>query len=98
MAATADETRVVEWVKTKLYIGGEWRDASEGATIDVEDPATGEAIARVADPPPPDANAAQPATNEPFKTWRRVPPRDRADVLRKAYDLINERADELALL
>src|SRR4051794_35292130 len=98
MAATADETRVVEWVKTKLYIGGEWRDASEGATIDVEDPATGEVIASVADATNADADAALAAADEAFKTWRNVAPRDRADVLRRAYDLINERMDELALL
>ena len=49
MAATADETRVVEGVKTQLFIGGQWRDATGGATLDVEDPATGETIATVAD-------------------------------------------------
>jgi succinate-semialdehyde dehydrogenase/glutarate-semialdehyde dehydrogenase len=98
MAATADETRVVDWVKTQLYIGGEWRDASEGGTIDVEDPATGEVIAQVADATNADADAALAAADEAFKTWRRVAPRDRADVLRRAYDLINERMDELALL
>jgi succinate-semialdehyde dehydrogenase / glutarate-semialdehyde dehydrogenase len=98
MAATADETRVVEWVKTQLYIGGEWRDASEGGTIDVEDPATGQTIATVADATNADADAALAAADEAFKTWRNVAPRDRADILRKAYDLINERQDELALL
>jgi succinate-semialdehyde dehydrogenase/glutarate-semialdehyde dehydrogenase len=98
MAATADETRVVEWVKTQLFIGGEWRDASEGGTIDVEDPATGQVIATVADATNADADAALGAADEAFKTWRRVAPRDRADILRNAYDLINERQDELALL
>ncbi len=98
MAATADETRVVEWVKTKLYIGGEWRDASEGATIDVEDPATGEVIAKVADATSADADAALAAADAAFKTWRNVAPRERADILRRAYDLIHERTDELALL
>jgi succinate-semialdehyde dehydrogenase/glutarate-semialdehyde dehydrogenase len=98
MAATADETRVVDWVKTQLYIGGEWRDASEGGTIDVEDPATGEVIAQVADATNADADAALAAADEAFKTWRKVAPRDRADILRRAYDLINERMDELALL
>jgi succinate-semialdehyde dehydrogenase/glutarate-semialdehyde dehydrogenase len=98
MAATADETRVVEGVKTQLFIGGEWRDASEGATLAVEDPSTGETIAEVADATNADADAALAAATEAFKTWRNVAPRDRADILRRAYDLIHERTDELALL
>ena len=98
MAATADETRVVEGVKTQLFIGGEWRDATGGGTLDVEDPATGETIATVADATVDDAKAALAAADEAFKTWRHVAPRERADILRRAYDLINERTDELALL
>jgi succinate-semialdehyde dehydrogenase/glutarate-semialdehyde dehydrogenase len=98
MAATADETRVVEGVKTQLFIGGEWRDATGGGTLDVEDPATGETIATVADATNADADAALAAADEAFRTWRHVAPRERADILRRAYDLINERADELALL
>src|SRR3954469_8922536 len=98
MAATADETRVVEGVKTQLYIGGQWRDAEGGATLDVEDPATGETIATVADASNADADAALAAADEAFKTWRNVAPRERGDILRRAYDLIMERQDELALL
>jgi succinate-semialdehyde dehydrogenase/glutarate-semialdehyde dehydrogenase len=98
MAATADETRVVEGVKTQLFIGGEWRDAAGGATLDVEDPATGETIATVADASAADADAALAAADEAFRTWRNVAPRDRGDILRRAYDTIIERQDELALL
>src|SRR3954466_9717370 len=98
MAATADETRVVEGVKTQLYIGGQGRDAGGGATVDVEDPATGETIATVADASNADADAALAAADEAFKTWRNVAPRERGDILRRAYDLIMERQDELALL
>jgi succinate-semialdehyde dehydrogenase/glutarate-semialdehyde dehydrogenase len=98
MAATADETRVVEGVKTQLFIGGEWRDATGGGTLDVEDPATGETIAQVADATNADADAALAAADEAFKTWKHVAPRERADILRRAYDLIHERTDELALL
>jgi succinate-semialdehyde dehydrogenase/glutarate-semialdehyde dehydrogenase len=98
MAATADETRVVEGVKTQLFIGGEWRDASSGATLAVEDPATGETIAEVADATNEDADAALQAATDAFATWRNVAPRERGDILRRAYDLINERTDELALL
>jgi succinate-semialdehyde dehydrogenase/glutarate-semialdehyde dehydrogenase len=98
MAATADETRVVEGVKTQLFIGGQWRDAEGGGTLDVEDPATGETIASVADATAADADAALAAADEMFKTWRNVAPRERGDILRRAYDTIIERQDELALL
>jgi succinate-semialdehyde dehydrogenase/glutarate-semialdehyde dehydrogenase len=98
MAATADETRVVSGVKTQLFIGGQWRDAEGGATLEVEDPATGEPIATVADASVEDGKAALAAADEAFKTWRTVAPRERGDILRRAYDTIIERADELALL
>ena len=98
MAATADETRVIERVKTQLYIGGEWRDATGGATLPVEDPATGETIAEVADATNADADAALAAATEAFTTWKHVAPRERADILRRAYNLIDERTEELALL
>ena len=56
---TQDQERTaLEKVPTQLFIGGEWRDASGGGTLDVEDPATGEAIAAVADATPDDARAA----------------------------------------
>ena len=59
MSVTADKDRaVVEGVPTGLYIGGEWRDASGGETFGVEDPATGETLADVADGTPDDARAA----------------------------------------
>jgi succinate-semialdehyde dehydrogenase/glutarate-semialdehyde dehydrogenase len=98
MAATADETRIVESVPRKLYIGGEWRDGSEGGTIAVEDPATGETIAEVADATAADAEAALQAAHDSFQTWRNVAPRERGDILRRAYDLMMERQEDLALL
>jgi succinate-semialdehyde dehydrogenase/glutarate-semialdehyde dehydrogenase len=98
MAATADETRVVQGIRTQLYIGGQWRDAEGGATLPVEDPSTGEVIAEVADASPADADAALQAAHDMFRTWRNVAPRERGDILRRAYDLMMERQDELALL
>jgi succinate-semialdehyde dehydrogenase / glutarate-semialdehyde dehydrogenase len=98
MAATADETRVVDAVPHKLYIGGEWRDAGGGGTLPVEDPATGEVLAEVADATHEDADAALQAATDAFATWRNVPPRERGDILRRAYDLMMGRADELATL
>jgi succinate-semialdehyde dehydrogenase/glutarate-semialdehyde dehydrogenase len=90
--------QVIERVNRRLLIGGEWRDATGGATLDVEDPATGEVIAAVADATPGDAAAALAAADAAFASWRAVAPRDRADILRRAFDLMQARVDELALL
>jgi succinate-semialdehyde dehydrogenase/glutarate-semialdehyde dehydrogenase len=98
MAATADEARVVQGVSTRLFIGGAWRDASGGQTLAVEDPSTGAAIAAVADATAADALDALAAADAAFASWRNVAPRERSDILRRAYDLITARTDELALL
>ena len=98
MTTASAEQAVLDGVKTRLYIDGTWRDAGEGGTIPVEYPATGETIAEVADATPADADAALGAAHEAFKDFRNHPPRERADILRRAYDLITERADDLALL
>jgi len=99
MSATAEQERdVVAAVKTQLFIGGEWRDASGAGTIDVEDPSTGETIAQVADATPADGEAALTAACKAFETFREHPPRERGEILRRAYELITERTDDLALL
>ncbi len=97
MSATAEKS-ILDAVKTQLYIGGEWRDAGEGSTLGVEDPSTGDALVEVADATVDDAKAALAAAHETFHEWRAVAPRERGDILRRAYDTITERADELALL
>jgi len=94
----ADEASVLAAVPRRLYIGGQWREAARGATFAVEDPATGEPIARVADACGNDALDALGAAHETFASWRDSAPRERGDVLRGAYEQIVERADELALL
>jgi succinate-semialdehyde dehydrogenase/glutarate-semialdehyde dehydrogenase len=98
MAATADETRVVESVRTQLFIAGTWRDAAGGATLPVEDPSTGETIAEIADATNEDADAALQAATDAFQTFRDVAPRERGGILSRAYELIMERQEELALL
>jgi succinate-semialdehyde dehydrogenase / glutarate-semialdehyde dehydrogenase len=98
MSTATAEQDVVGAVKPQLYIGGEWRDGGEGATIEVEDPATGETLTEVADATVDDAKAALGAAHDAFQTWRDHPPRERGDILRRAYDVITERADDLALL
>ncbi|MBV9214401.1 MAG: NAD-dependent succinate-semialdehyde dehydrogenase [Actinobacteria bacterium] len=92
------EQKVIEGVAKQLYIGGEWRDGAEGGTVAVEDPATGETLCEVADGTPDDADAALAAAAGMQAEWASTPPRDRGEILRRAWELITERKDELALL
>src|SRR6201991_4551140 len=98
MTTATAEQAILDAVKPQLYIGGEWRDGGEGGAIEVEDPATGETLIEVADATVDDAKAALGAAHESFAQWRDTAPRERGDVLRRAYDVITERADDLALL
>src|SRR4051812_11642848 len=97
MAIASSEQSVVDTVPHQLYIAGEWRDGG-GGTLPVEDPATGETLTEVADATPEDALAALGAAADAFKDFRNMAPRERGDILRRAYDLIMERQDDLALL
>ena len=92
-----EEQRVLEQVPTQLYIGGEWRDGSKG-TIPVEDPATGETLVEVADASVEDAKAALDAAVRAGPDWAQTPPRERGEILRRAFEAITQRTDELALL
>src|SRR5680860_1215716 len=98
MAIATKEQQVIDEVQKGLFIGGEWRDASEGRTLPVDDPATGEALCEVADANATDANAALDAACEAQAGWAATPPRDRGEILRAAFEEISERTDELALL
>jgi len=97
MSTATQEQSAVESVPKKLYIAGEWRDGSEG-TLEVEDPSTGEAIAEVADASVDDAMSALAAAHEKQKEWAEHPPRERGEILRRAWEMIGEREDELALI
>jgi succinate-semialdehyde dehydrogenase / glutarate-semialdehyde dehydrogenase len=92
-----EEQRVVDEVPKQLYIGGEWRDGAKG-TLNVEDPATGEPLCEVADASTDDANAALDAAVGAGPEWRESAPRDRGEILRRAFEALIERQDELALL
>src|SRR4051812_2963834 len=97
MSATQERT-AVDAVPTQLFIGGEWREASGGETLDVEDPSTGETIAAVADATPDDAKAALDACCDVQDEWAAHPPRERGEILRRAFEAMTARADELALV
>jgi succinate-semialdehyde dehydrogenase/glutarate-semialdehyde dehydrogenase len=98
MSIATDEQTVVDNVEKKLYIGGEWRDASGGDTLAVIDPSTEEPLCEVADGTPEDAKAALDAAVAKQAEWAASAPNDRAGMLWKAFELMMERADELALL
>jgi len=97
-ALTGHEAEVVGAVPTNLFVGGEWRPGSGGGEIEVEDPSTGETIARVADATPADGDAALAAAVAAQADWAATSPRDRGEILRKAFEIITERADDIALL
>ena len=97
-ALTGHEASVVDGVGKQLFIGGKWRDAEGAKTFDVEDPATGQVIAQVADAGVSDGRAALDAAVAVQEDWARTPPRDRGEILRKAWELITQRASDLALL
>jgi succinate-semialdehyde dehydrogenase/glutarate-semialdehyde dehydrogenase len=81
-----------------LFIGGQWRDGATGATLNVEDPSTQDALCAIADGTPADAVAALDAACDAAAAWAATPPRDRGEILRRTFELMNERADDLALL
>ena len=91
-------TSSVDQVNTQLFIGGRWRDSASGATFAVENPATGEALTRVADATPDDGMAALAAAHDAQADWARTAPRERSELLRSAFELITERTDHFAEL
>jgi succinate-semialdehyde dehydrogenase / glutarate-semialdehyde dehydrogenase len=98
VAVATNEQTVIDAVPKQLFVGGEWRDAAGGGTIVIEDPATGEALCEVADAQPEDAMGALDAACTAQAEWAGVAPRDRGEILRRAFEELIDRADELALL
>lgn len=85
-------------VPTGLLIDGRWRPASGGATFDVSDPADGSLLARVADGTPGDVTAALDAAAAALPGFAATPPRQRSEMLRRAFEAMTARAGEFALL
>ncbi|MCW3067877.1 MAG: Aldehyde Dehydrogenase [Solirubrobacterales bacterium] len=98
MTGAERERTVLARVPTELYIGGKWRAASGGGKFAVEDPATTEPLVEVADAQVDDALAALAAAAEHQGEWAATAPRDRGEILRRAYEAIVAQADDLALL
>ena len=92
-----NEQDVLAKVPTGLFIDGEWREASGGVT-DVEDPATGKTLATIGSASAADAVTALDAAVAAQADWAETAPRERAELLRSAYELLTERADDFAML
>jgi succinate-semialdehyde dehydrogenase / glutarate-semialdehyde dehydrogenase len=93
----SQEQQVVEQVPKQLYIAGEWRDGAKG-TLSVEDPSTQEPLCDVADASADDAKAALDAAVDAGPEFAAMAPRERGEILRRAFEMITARKDELALL
>jgi succinate-semialdehyde dehydrogenase/glutarate-semialdehyde dehydrogenase len=93
----SQEHKILDEVPKQLYIGGEWRDGAKG-TISVEDPSTGESLCEVADASVDDAVAALDAAVEAGREFAAHPPRERGEILRRAFEAIVARTDDLALI
>ncbi|MBK1785788.1 NAD-dependent succinate-semialdehyde dehydrogenase [Prauserella cavernicola] len=96
--STVSESGVVDAVNKELFIGGKWTSAAGGKTFAVRDPATGEVLCEVADASPEDGIAALDAAVAAQADWAAYAPRERGEILRRAYDALMARQEELALL
>ncbi|WP_067662094.1 NAD-dependent succinate-semialdehyde dehydrogenase [Nocardia miyunensis] len=99
MTVTIDqEQAAIAAAPKQMLIGGKWCAASDGATFDVYDPSTGKVLCAVADGTPQDGMRALDVAVETQASWARVPARERSEMLRRTFELMHERADELALV
>lgn len=96
--SAADEAAAVAAAPKGVFVAGRWRDAALGGVFPVEDPATGDTLCEVADGGAADASAALDAAAGAQPAWGATAPRERARILRGAYDLMQGRADRLAML
>jgi len=98
MDATERVDAVVKGTPKQLLIGGQWRDASGGGSFGVENPADGAVLCAVADATPADGVAALDAAVRAQEGWGGHPPRERGEILRRAYHLLMDRREDLAAL
>lgn len=92
------ESELLASVPDGLFISGEWRTAEGGKTLDVVDPSTGAVIRTIADASVADGKAAMDAAVAAFPAWAATPARERGEILRRAFDLLQARKEDVALL
>ncbi|TKG69900.1 NAD-dependent succinate-semialdehyde dehydrogenase [Prauserella endophytica] len=89
---------VIGRIPKQLLIDGKWQDSADASTFGVDDPGNERRLCEIADGQAADAEAAVEAAVTAQESWARTPPRERGEILRRAFELMTERADELALL
>ncbi|MFI5718932.1 NAD-dependent succinate-semialdehyde dehydrogenase [Nocardia sp. NPDC051750] len=95
---TDRENALLAALPNQLFIGGKWVDATGGATFAVHDPATGQVVREVADATPEDGIRALDSAVAAQEQWAATAPRTRSEILRRAWEIVQERAEDLALL
>ncbi len=92
------QSALIDSVPTGLLVAGEWRDAGGGERFEVNDPATGEVLTTCADGTPEDGLAALAAAHAAQADWAATAPRERGEILRRAFETITERTEDFATL
>jgi succinate-semialdehyde dehydrogenase/glutarate-semialdehyde dehydrogenase len=98
VAMSLTESELLAKVPTQLYIAGQWVDGHGAQHIDVEDPSTGKTLATIANANEVDGLAALTAASETQDSWAKTPPRERAEILRRTFELVKARSEEFAML
>ncbi|MDQ1551853.1 MAG: succinate-semialdehyde dehydrogenase / glutarate-semialdehyde dehydrogenase, partial [Actinomycetota bacterium] len=96
--SSSSETALLARVPDQLFIDGQWVDSTSGRSIDVRDPATGLVLKTIADASVADARRAMDVAAETQASWAATAPRVRGEILRGAFDLLQERLEDFALL
>jgi succinate-semialdehyde dehydrogenase/glutarate-semialdehyde dehydrogenase len=96
--SSSSEADLLARVPSQLLLGGSWVDGTSGSTIDVTDPATGLVIKTIADASVADAERAMDIAADTQDSWAATAPRVRGEILRGAFDLLQERIEDFALL
>jgi succinate-semialdehyde dehydrogenase/glutarate-semialdehyde dehydrogenase len=96
--SSSSEAELLARVPSQLLLGGSWVDGTSGSTIDVTDPATGLVIKTIADASVADAERAMDIAADTQDSWAATAPRVRGEILRGAFDLLQERIEDFALL
>lgn len=95
---TDDQSSVLASVPDGVFVAGQWRPSSSGATLKIYDPATDKVVKTIADATPEDGMAALDAADAAFESWAATPSRERAELLRRAFDILQIRKEQFALL
>ena len=95
---TLTESELLAKVPTQLYIAGKWVSGNGKGSIAVEDPATGKTLAEIANANASDGLLALTAADEASESWAKVAPRERAEILRRAFEIVKSRSEEFATL